>query len=160
MACLVLTATIAFAAPAGGSKTVIIELKGEIDDYNKNSLERRFGDARQLGAETIILQINTYGGLVTSGLDISQFLKRQNDLHIICYIDEKAISAGAMISLACDEIVMRQGAVLGDCAPISVSSSGELQTMGTAERAKMESPILQDFSASAERNGYDTLLVQ
>src|SRR3982751_1474708 len=88
------------------TRTVIVVLKGEIDEYNKSSLVKRFEEARKQGADTIILQINTYGGLVTSGLEISQFLKRQNDLHVIGYIDEKAISAGAMIALACNEIVM------------------------------------------------------
>src|SRR5450432_1031779 len=150
-------ATTLFAAPAGSSKAVVIVLKGEIDEYNKSTLFKRFDEARRLGADTIILQTNTYGGLVTSGLDISRFLKQQNDLHVICFIDEKAISAGAMIALACDEIVMQPGALLGDCAPITISESG-LQTMGAAERAKMESPILEDFSDSAARNGYDPLL--
>ncbi|HEY1629251.1 MAG TPA: hypothetical protein VGF52_05295 [Tepidisphaeraceae bacterium] len=138
---------------------MIIQLKGEIDDYNRDSLMRRFAEARQLGADTIILQLNTYGGLVTAGLDISSFLKRQNDLHVIAFVDEKAISAGAMIALSCNEIVMEPGSKLGDCAPITVSETG-LQTMGAAERAKMESPILEDFSESAERNGYDPLLVR
>jgi membrane-bound serine protease (ClpP class) len=158
---LCVTASTAFAAAISSDpKTVVIVLRGEIDDYNKNSLEKRFDEARALGAKTIILQIDTYGGLVTSGLEISHFLKRQNDLHIIGFIDEKAISAGAMIALACDEIVMAPGSVLGDCAPIALTSGGELQTMGAAERAKMESPILEDFSDSANRNGYDPLLTR
>ncbi len=142
-------------------RAVVIELRGDIDEYNKATLVKRFAEARKLGADTIILQINTYGGLVTSGLEISQFLKRQNDLHVIAFIDEKAISAGAMIAIACNEIVMAPGSRLGDCAPIVMSDSGSgLQTLGAAERAKAESPILQDFYDSALRNGYDPTLVQ
>lgn len=141
------------------SKAVVVALRGEIDDYNKKALIKRFAEARSLGADTVIVQINTYGGLVTSGLEISQFIKRQNDLHTIAYVDEKAISAGAMIAIACDEIVMQPGSRLGDCAPIVMSETG-LQTLGAAERAKAESPILQDFYDSAVRNGYDPLLVQ
>lgn len=141
------------------SKAVIVALRGEIDDYNKKALIKRFAEARRLGADTLIIQINTYGGLVTSGLEISQFIKLQNDLHTIAYVDEKAISAGAMIAIACDEIVMQPGSRLGDCAPIVMSETG-LQTLGPAERAKAESPILQDFYDSAVRNGYDPLLVQ
>jgi membrane-bound serine protease (ClpP class) len=136
-------------------------LRGTIDEFNKASLIKRIEEARSLGADTVILQINTYGGLVTSGLDISSFLKRQNDLHIIGFVDEKAISAGAMIALACNEIVMEPGSKLGDCAPIVVNSTGTgLESVGEAERAKMESPILADFYDSATRNGYDPLLVQ
>jgi membrane-bound serine protease (ClpP class) len=65
-----------------------------------------------------------------------------------------------MIAIACNEIVMTPGSKLGDCAPISLTTSGELQTLGPAERAKFESPILQDFYDSAVRNGYDPLLAQ
>jgi membrane-bound serine protease (ClpP class) len=142
------------------SPAAIVVLSGTIDDFNKHALMEHFGEARKLGAKTIILQINTYGGLVTSGLDISRYLKQQNDLHIIAFVDDKAISAGAMIALACDEIVMEAGSTLGDCAPIAISESGGLETLGPAERAKMESPILEDFYDSAIRNGYDPLLVQ
>lgn len=140
---------------------VVVELKGDIDEFHRVSLMKRFEQARKLGAGTIILQINTYGGLVTSGLEISQFLRRQDDIHVIAFIDHKAISAGAMIALACNEIVMSPGARLGDCAPIAMSSTGTgIETLGPAERAKAESPILQDFYDSAIRNGYDPLLVQ
>lgn len=142
------------------SAAAIVVVRGEIDDFNKRSVEKRFEEARAIGAKTIILQINTYGGLVTSGLEISQFLKRQSDLHVIAYVDEKAISAGAMIALACNEIVMQPGSKLGDCAPIAIASTGDLQTLGDAERAKAESPILEDFYDSAIRNGYDPLLAQ
>src|SRR5262245_23369544 len=161
--CLVLAAGGARAdtTTAPSSKAVVVILRGTIDEVNKASLVQRIIEARSLGADTIILQINTYGGLVTSGLDISSFLKRQNDVHIIAFVNEKAISAGAMIALACDEIVMEPGSKLGDCAPIVLDSSGTgLETLGSAERAKAESPILEDFYDSAKQNGYDPLLVQ
>jgi membrane-bound serine protease (ClpP class) len=133
----------------------IVLLKGPIDDFSRRSLERRFAEARSAGAHTIILQINTYGGLVTSALDMSRFIKRQDDLHTIAFVDEKAISAGAMIALACDELVMQNSSVIGDCAPIVFQSDGTLEALPPAERAKQESPILAEFRDSAHRNGYD-----
>jgi membrane-bound serine protease (ClpP class) len=145
---------------AAPTQAAVVLLDGMIDDFNRDSLIKRIDRARELGADTIILQIDTYGGLVTAGLDISRFLKRQDDLHIIAFVDEKAISAGAMIALACDQIVMSPGAQLGDCAPIAMSPTGGSETLGDAERAKAESPILEDFYDSAKQNGYNPLLVQ
>jgi membrane-bound serine protease (ClpP class) len=142
---------------------VVIALQGQVDDYTRDTLMRRVEEARRLGAKTILLKIDTYGGLVTAGLEISHFLKSQPDLHIIAVVDDKAISAGAMIALACDEIVMTPGAKIGDCAPIMVSTEGEdqkLVPLPPAERAKMESPILADFYDSAIRNHHDPLLAQ
>lgn len=145
-------------APPAGEKAVVVSLSGEVNDYTRDALVRNFAVARQRGATVVIVRIDTYGGLVTSGLDISRFLKNQHDLHTVAFVDSKAISAGAMIALACDEIVMTPSASLGDCAPIRVSSVGGMENVGATERSKMESPVLSDFAESARRNGHDPLL--
>jgi membrane-bound serine protease (ClpP class) len=151
---------IAQPATAPSSSAAVVLLKGPIDDFSRRSLEKRFAEARAAGAHTVILQINTYGGLVTSALDMSRFIKRQDDLHTIAFVDEKAISAGAMIALACDELVMQNSSVIGDCAPIVFQSDGTLEALPAAERAKQESPILAEFRDSAHRNGYDTKVAE
>ena len=148
------------ATKAVGGRAVVITLDGEVDEYTKSLLFRRFDKARALGADTVILEIDTYGGLVTSSLDISRFLKRQNDLHIIGFVHDKAISGGAMIALACDELVMSPGATIGDAAPISIAPGGQLVGLGPAERAKAESPLLADFYDSAVRNHHEPLLAE
>jgi membrane-bound serine protease (ClpP class) len=145
---------------AAATPAAIIQLSGEIDNFSRDALKKNIVAARAAGARTILLQINTYGGLVTAGLDMSRFLKSQNDLHLIAYVDDKAISAGAMIALACDEIVMAPSATLGDSAPIALSSGGGLNPLPPTERAKIQSPILADFDDSAARHGYDPALVE
>ncbi|MGD0462836.1 MAG: hypothetical protein ABSB74_10145 [Tepidisphaeraceae bacterium] len=147
----------AASAPAADRKTVVITLAGEVDDYNRDQLFRRFDDAKKLGAKVVILNIDTYGGLLTSGLEISRFVKRQGDLHVVAYVKDKAISAGAMIAMACDEIVVSDSATFGDCAPIVFGPEG-VDAMPAAERAKAEAPVLTDFNESAERNHRDPLL--
>lgn len=150
---------IAQTTAASTQPAAVVVLEGQIDDYTRNAMFRRIEAARAAGAKTIILEINTWGGQVSSALNMSQYIKRQDDLHIIGFVRNEAISAGAMIALACDELVMQPNARLGDCAPIMVGDNG-LQPMPAAERAKMESPILADFRESARRNGYDPLLVE
>src|SRR4051794_33231723 len=150
----------ATAGTTASTPAAVIEFSGKVDDWERDMLFRRFDEARRAGAKTVILQIDTYGGLVTSGLDISRFIKRQQDLHTIAFVHEKAISAGAMIALACNEIVMEPGSTIGDCAPIVYRTDGTLDALPPAERAKAESPILSDFRDSASRNGYDPLLAE
>jgi membrane-bound serine protease (ClpP class) len=137
-----------------------VRLEGKVDDYNRDGFIRHFNQARAAGAKVIIVDLDTYGGLVTSGLDISRFLKGQSGVHTIAFVSDKAISAGAMIALACDEIVMAPSAQLGDCAPIALREDGGLDSLGETERAKSESPIPSEFRDSAIRNGYDPLLAQ
>ena len=152
-------ADVAATAPAPG-RAVVITVDGQIDEYTKGVLVRRFEKARSLNADTVILQIDTYGGLVTSALEMSRFIKRQDDLHVIAFVHDKAISAGAMIALAADELVMSPGATIGDAAPISVTPTGGLQGLGPAERAKVESPLLADFYDSAVENNHDPMLAE
>jgi membrane-bound serine protease (ClpP class) len=144
------------AVPGAGTRVVVIPVEGMIDEFVRDTLRQRVQRAREMGATTIILKINTYGGLVTAGLDISRFLKQQSDLHTIAYINEKAISAGALIAVACNEIVMEPHAMIGDSGVIR--SDGQELT-GTMQ-AKAESPVIEDFYDSAMRNGHPELLLR
>lgn len=137
-------------------QTVVIPLEGDIDDYTLTMLRARFAKARELGADTIILKINSYGGLALAGLDISRFIKQQSDLYVIAYVHEKAISAGAMIAVACNEIVMEPHALIGDSGVIR----GDGQELTGTMQAKAESPIVEDFYDSARRNGHPELLLR
>jgi membrane-bound serine protease (ClpP class) len=157
------TAPSARPAPAAleqGGRAAIIVLDSAIDESARRGLENRFAQARELGVSTVVLRLSTYGGLVTSGLEISQFLKRQDDLRIICYVDGKAISAGAMIAVACDQIVMAPNAQIGDSGVIAMGPGGGLTELGQTERAKFESPVIEDFRDSARENGYPEVLLE
>ena len=158
---LVLAATIEPSpspAAAAGSSAVIVELEGEINQYTYDDLVRRVNEARQMGAKVIILEIDSYGGAVTSGLETSRFIK-QHDIPIIAFVRNKAISAGSMIAVSCREIWVSPHCLIGDCAPILVGPGG-LVSMSPTERAKMESPIVEDFRDSARKNGYNPQLLE
>ena len=149
------------AAPQATSPTAIIRLSGEIDDFSRDNLFRRFREAEAAGATTVIIEFNTPGGLVTSGMDISRFLRGQTRIHTIAYINTAAYSAGTLIAMACDEIVMAPSSVIGDCAPIMLDrTNGGLAPLPATERAKIQSPLLQDFNESCIRNGYNPLLAE
>jgi len=133
----------------------VIPIRGEINDYSRDAFMRRLTKARALGAKVIIIQLDTPGGLVTSALDISRTIRGLRDLRTIAFIDNKAYSAGAMIALSCDEVIMVPSAVIGDCAPITINHTGDI-----VAAAKALSPVLDDFRDSAQRNGYDVKLVE
>jgi membrane-bound serine protease (ClpP class) len=144
----------------GKIQAVVVEAEGEVDNFMRDSIKSRIGTARNLGAEVVILKLDTYGGLVTAGLDISRFIKQQDDLYILCYVDDKAISAGAMIALACDAIAMEPASQIGDAGLIAVGPGGAPVSLDPTQRAKGESPVIADFRDSAERNGYSPVLAE
>jgi membrane-bound serine protease (ClpP class) len=141
-------------------RAAVIEVHGEINDFTARKLKSRVEKAQEMGIDTLILDLDTPGGAVGAAMDITRLLKQESGkLHTIAFVHPTAYSAGTMISLACDEIFMAPGGMLGDCAPILIGNSG-LEKIEGAERAKMESPIVADFEDSAERHGYDPLLVR
>jgi membrane-bound serine protease (ClpP class) len=139
-------------------KAAVIHIRGDIDELANRFLASRLNMARAAGAEVVIIDLDTYGGLVHSALEMSRLLKTQPGLRTIALVNHKAYSAGSMLAMACDEIYMVPQAVLGNCAPIKVAEDGRVQTMGDEERGKARSPIVIDFEDSALRTGRDPIL--
>lgn len=141
-------------------KIAIITIKDEINDVTFSSMKRRIELAREDRATLVVFEMDTPGGLVSSALDICNYIKNLTELHTVAWVRPSAFSAGAMISLACDEVVMSSVSKMGDCAPIIISPTEGLKELGETERAKAESPILKEFLDSANRQNYDPLLCE
>ena len=106
-----------------GSIVVIIPLDEMVGEGMLYSLNRRLAKARKLDPALIVLEINTFGGYLGQAIDIANVLFTL-DRPTVAYVNPKAISAGALIAVACGEIVMQAGSTVGDCAP--VDQSGEM----------------------------------
>ena len=158
-ACRALRANEPSAATQPAQAAAIVPLLGEINDYSRDDFFHRFEKAKALGAKVVIVSIDSPGGLVTSSMEISRYLKRQDDIHTVAFVKEEAYSGAAMVAVACNEIWMTPHSPLGDCAPIVPSGTGGLEPVPDTERAKMESPVVDEFLDSARRNGYNPLLL-
>ncbi len=132
-----------------GSDVAVIPISGMIYDFTLLSLERRIDKAVADGASLIVIELDTPGGVVTSALKISKYIKTLN-VPTVAWVNNEAYSAGIMLASACDEIVMSPSSATGDCAPIALG-----QNLAPTERAKILSPILEEFRDSAQANGYD-----
>lgn len=141
-------------------RAFVITIEDEINDITLVSMKRRVAEAREEGADMVVFEMDTPGGLVSSALEICTFIKNTTDLKTVAWVRPAAYSAGVMISLSCDEVVMASASKMGDCAPIIVSAVDGLQELGETERAKIESPILKEFVDSSHRRGYNRLLCE
>jgi membrane-bound serine protease (ClpP class) len=139
------------------AKAAVIVCKGMIDDGLYKSIQRRTQAALDAGATYLIYEISTYGGLLQSGDDISKYfiLEVAKKAHTVAYVTTEAISAGAMISVSCQDIIMRENTTIGDCAPIQIS--GKLEGV---EREKTESFTRAAFKRAAEANHYPEVLLK
>lgn len=133
----------------------VLDVEGVIDGVTLRSLERRFAEAARMGADAVVLRLNTPGGEMNATLDICHLLKNDAPANTVAWIDPKAYSAGTFLALACREIVMAPNGRMGDAAPISM-----LGPIPATERAKIESPLLSEAIDSARRSHYDEHLVR
>lgn len=84
--------------------------------------QKALKDAANLKADFILVHMNTYGGLLESADSIRTAILNSK-IPVWVFIDNNAASAGALISIACDSIYMRQGANIG--AATVVNQTGE-----------------------------------
>jgi membrane-bound serine protease (ClpP class) len=144
-------------AQTPGAKAAVIICEGMIDNGLYKSIQRRTQTALNEEVEYLIYEIGTYGGLLQSADDISKYfiLDIGKKAHTVAYITTQAISAGAMISVSCQDIIMRENTTIGDCAPIVLG--GKLEGV---EREKVESFTRAAFMRAAEANGYPEALLK
>jgi len=140
-------------------RTAIFETEGMltqtmIDSLTARSVTRRLAAAEAAGVDAVVFQIDTPGGELGAVLEITEAIKA-SPLYTIAWIDGEAISGGAVIAIACDEIVASPDMIFGDAGIITM-----MQDLGDTERAKVASPLIADIVDSAQRNGYDEVLLQ
>ena len=137
-------------------KVSIIPIKGMIDGGIFSSLKRRVEIAKGKGSNLIIFEIDTYGGQLEPAFEMSECISNIANTKTVAFIPTKAISAGSLIAISCNEIYMAPQSELGDCEPIVPSSEGGYKTVGE----KIQTVLRTKFRKFAEKNGYPILLAE
>ncbi len=122
----------------------VIEVKGTIDMGLAYFFERQIPQLNQTGGDAIILDIDTFGGRVDAATMMKNALLN-SEIPTIAFINTKAISAGSLISLACDTIIMRSGATMGATTVV------DGQSQKASEKA--QSYMREEMASTAESKG-------
>ncbi len=130
---------------------VNIKLEGMIDPGVSAFIERVIEDAEADEVDAIVFEIDTFGGRVDAATVIRDAILDANAL-TIAFVNKRAISAGALISLACDKIVMTQASTMGATTPVDGS--------GTKGSDKTVSYMRAEMRATAERTGRDVKIAE
>lgn len=126
-----------------------IDIKKEIDNTTRLYLRNGLEEAKSLGADAVLLHMNTYGGLLEAA-DSMRTAILYNPVPVYVFIDNNAASAGALISIACKKIFMRKGANIGAATVVN-------QT-GAALPDKYQSYMRSMIRSTAEAHGKDTII--
>lgn len=126
-----------------------IDIKKEINNTTRIYLRNGLEEAKLLGADAVLLHMNTYGGLLEAA-DSMRTAILYNPIPVYVFIDNNAASAGALISIACEKIFMRKGANIGAATVVN-------QT-GAALPDKYQSYMRSMIRSTAEAHGKDTII--
>ncbi len=99
---------------AAKTKVMVIPVKGPIADPVLFIIRRGLKEQ----GDAVVLDIDTLGGEAGATLSILETLEKFPG-RTISYVNRKAISAGALISIATQKIYFSPGAVIGAAAPVS-----------------------------------------
>ena len=143
-------------APGGGPIVYVAPIHGMIDLGLAPFVDRVLEDAATAGAAAVIFEINTFGGRVDAAVVIRDALLRAR-VRTVAFVNKRAISAGALISLAAEKIAMAEGGTIGAATPVEMGAPG-----GPAQPVaeKTVSYVRKEFRATAESRKRPPLLAE
>ena len=141
---------------SAGRRAVIIALHEDINPLSGSILKRKFQQAVDSGADVVIFDINSPGGRVDVTFELMDMVLEADDVETVAMIQRDAISGAALLSLACDKILIKPGARLGDAGVIVLGLNGEFQYA----EAKSRSMVAQKARDTAAATGRSMVLAE
>jgi len=114
--------------PGEKMRVMVISVRTEINDPILFVLRRGLKEAEDNNINTVILDMKTPGGGVSTALDMMEMLGRFPGT-TITYVNDEAISAGSLIAAATNEIWFAPGAVIGAAAGVNSDGTDIPETM-------------------------------
>lgn len=141
---------------AGGvGRTVfLLPLEGPIDKSMMMIFRRAFKLARAAKPAAIILDVDTPGGALRETKEIGAWLLSQ-DIPVYTFVNTEALSAGAILSFATDEIFMHPSATIGSALPILLSPGGGVSEVPENVEEKILSATRALVRAYAQQKGHN-----
>jgi membrane-bound serine protease (ClpP class) len=127
-----------FVAAAAGP-VIVIGIRGEIDAGQTALVFKALNEAETKKADTLLVEIETFGGQVDAAVKIRDMIS-DSKLRTICYVKNRAWSAGALVAIAHKNIAMAPGGTIGAAEPIPTTE-------------KTVAAVRAEFAATASKMG-------
>lgn len=134
------------ASPSAAPLVLVATIDGMIDLGQGPFVERVLLEAEQRNAALVVFEINTFGGRVDAAVLIRDHLLHSR-VPTVAFVNPRAISAGALITLAAETVVMAPGGTIGAATPVQMGQPGE-GTSPTDE--KTVSYVRKEFRSTAD----------
>ncbi len=132
-------------------KIMTMEIDAEIDPRMNRYTELALDHATDIGADLIIIKMDTYGGALNDADEIrTRILEYPKPVWV--FINKNAASAGALIAIACDSIYMTSGSSIGAATVVTQD--------GSAAPDKYQSYMRSIMRSTAEATGRDPRIAE
>lgn len=101
----------------------VAPIEGIIDLGLAPFVQRVLDEAADAGAAAVVLEINTFGGRVDAAVLIRDALLNSK-VRTVAFVNKRAISAGALIALSAENLVMAGGGTIGAATPVQMGQPG------------------------------------
>ena len=128
-----------------------VPIQGVIDLGLPTFIERVIEEAEKDQVEVIIFDIDTFGGRVDAATQIKDAIL-DSDVPTVAFINRRAISAGALISLSCETIYMTGGGTIGAATAVDMS--------GNKASEKVISYMREEMASTAESRDRNTVIAK
>jgi len=132
-------------------KVYRVPIQGVIDLGLPTFIERVIQEAENDQVEVIIFDIDTFGGRVDAATQIKDAIL-DSDVPTVAFINRRAISAGALISLSCETIYMTGGGTIGAATAVDMS--------GNKASEKVISYMREEMASTAESRDRNTVIAK
>ena len=126
-------------AAQANEQVVWVVVRGEIDHGQAALVKRALAQADKDRAKAVVIEMDTFGGLVDAAVSIRDLLIEEQR-PTVCFVRNRAWSAGALIAMANQHIFMAPGSSIGAAEPIPATE-------------KIIAAVKAEFSATASKTG-------
>ncbi|MEW6071613.1 MAG: hypothetical protein AB1726_03325 [Planctomycetota bacterium] len=149
-------------APPETGPVTHVRIDTELDVGTQALLRRAIARAAGDG-DVLVIELDTPGGEVELMWRMANALLGASDegVRTVAWVDDRALSAGALIALACDELYMRSHATIGSATPVTIGPMGLAPVSEDPDvKEKNYSHLRAEFRGIATRKGRAGVLAE
>jgi len=157
-----LTLTLLSLLPQSDGGVTRVRIEGALDVGTQALLRRALDGAEERG-DRLVLELDTPGGDIELMWQLANTLLDASDegIQTAAWVDDRALSAGALLALSCERVYVRAHATFGSALPVTLGPNGLMPAAEDEEvREKLSSALRAEFRGVAERRGRPGLLAE
>ncbi len=89
-------------------------------------LQRALREARESTDPCLVIELDTPGGEVGLMWQIAKVIDqaREEGVRTVCWVNERALSAGVLVAISCERVYARERAAIGAATPVTIGWKG------------------------------------